>query len=422
MFVSGRRHTLRVFFVCILAATAIALATGNVPAQEWTRFRGPNGAGVGRMEKPPVEWSEADYRWKVKLPGVGHSSPVLWGDAIFLTSGDEETGARYVLCLDAADGSTRWRRDYPATVHGKHKLNSFASPTPTVDAERVYVAWGTPKELIVAALDHQGNEQWQVDLGPFSSGHGFGVSLMLCEGLLIVPNEQQGESSLVALECETGKTRWRVPRMSKVAYSTPCIYERGGARDLIFTNWEYGITGHDPQTGAQRWSADVFDKSHIETSIGSPVVAGDLVIGISGWLGHGEQVVAVKAGEKDGALSAKEAYRIDRSAPLCTTPLVKDGLLFLWADEGVVTCADAQTGKVHWRNRVGGTYYSSPIAVGDCLYNISVDGEMVVLAAAAEFRELARNQLGESSHATPAVAGGVMYIRTFRQLFALEEG
>jgi outer membrane protein assembly factor BamB len=243
---------------------------------------------------------------------------------------------------------------------------------------------------------------------------------MLHEGLLIVPNEQQKDSSLVALDCTTGQTRWRVPRESKVAYSTPCLYRRPGRpAELIFTNWEYGITGHDPASGKMLWQCDVFDKSHIETSIGSPVIAGDLVIGMSGWLGHGEQVVAVKVDQGDGAAEAREVYRLDRSAPLCTTPLVKDDLLLLWSDEGIVTCADAQTGNVHWRSRVGGTYYSSPVAVGDCVYNVSADGEVLVLAADREFRELARNALGEPSHSTPAVAGGVMYLRTFTQLFAL---
>jgi outer membrane protein assembly factor BamB len=372
------------------------------------------------MQKPPIEWGDDDYKWKVKLPGVGHSSPVLWGDKLFVTSGDEEQGTRYVLCLDAGSGRTLWRKEFPAAHHRKHKLNSFASPTPTVDAERVYVAWGTPEELIVLALDHRGEEKWRVDLGPFKSGHGFGVSLVLHEGLLIVPNEQQGDSSLVALQADSGAIRWRVPRDSKVAYSTPCVLSREGGDDLIFTTWEYGISGHDPQTGAMRWQADVFDKTHIETSIGSPIVDGGLVLGMSGWLGHGEQVIAVRVEEEAGKPVPREVYRLERGAPLCTTPLVVGDLLFMWADEGVVTCADARTGEVHWRRRVGGTYYSSPIAVGDCVYNISVDGEVVILAANSEFREIARNDLGESSHATPAVAGGVMYLRTFAQLFALE--
>ena len=141
---------------------------------------------------------------------------------------------------------------------------------------------------------------------------------------------------------------------------------------------------------------------------------------MSGWLGYGKQVIAVRVDEAGGKLQPREVYRIERSAPLCTTPLVKDGLIFLWADEGIVTCADAQSGKVHWRQRVGGTYYSSPIAVGDQLYNISADGEVVVLAAKPEFEELARQQLGASSHATAAVAGGVMYLRTFSHLYALD--
>ena len=403
---------------CYLLALAVCAST---EAQEWTRFRGPNGSGRGQMMSPPLKFGEADYKWKVELPGVGHSSPVLWGDAIFLTSGDDTSGARIVLCLDASTGQTRWRRDYEEPHHRKHKLNSFASPTPAVDKRRVYIAWGTPERILLLALDHAGEEQWRADLGPFKSGHGFGVSPIVHDELVILPVEHQGDSALVALDSATGKERWRVPRESKTVYSTPCVLQRPGRpAELVFTSWEYGITAVDAASGKTTWEIDVFDKRHIETSIGSPVLAGDLVVGMSGWLGYGKQVIAVRAAEKNGDLEPQEAYRIERSAPLCTTPLVSGRLLFLWADEGIVTCADAQSGKVHWRQRVGGTYYSSPIAVGDYLYNISADGEVVVLAAQEEFEVLARHSLGESSHATPAVAGGVMYLRTFSRLYAFD--
>ena len=153
---------------------------------------------------------------------------MLWGEAIFLTSGDEESGARIVVCLDAKDGSVRWRRDFEEAHHRKHKLNSFASPSPAVDEKHVYVAWGTPEHLWVLALDHSGAERWRVDLGPFKSGHGFGVSPIVHDDLLILPNEHQGDSALVALDTATGKQRWRVPRNSKTVYSTPCVLRRQG--------------------------------------------------------------------------------------------------------------------------------------------------------------------------------------------------
>ena len=206
---------------------------------------------------------------------------------------------------------------------------------------------------------------------------------------------------------------------SEVQYSTPCIYERPGRRpEVIFTNWENGITGVELQTGRVSWERRVFDESHIECSISSPIVAGDLILGTCGYLGHGEQTVAVRPDDAQPDAVTK-VYRVERGAPLTPTPLVANGLLFLWADDGIVTCVDARTGEPVWRQRVGGTYYGSPVAVGEAVYCVSADGEMVVIAARREFEVLGRTPLGEVSHATPAVANGVMYVRTVTRVMAV---
>jgi outer membrane protein assembly factor BamB len=337
-----RTAPLRTFGCPLLFALA---APG--PAQEWTRFRGPNGSGVSPATTVPARWAEKDYNWKVRLPGVGHSSPVAWGERLFVTSG-EGTGRRVVLCLRARDGQALWSREFAGERHGKHPDNSFASATPAVDARHVYVCWGSPRDFLVVALGHDGREAWRADLGPFKAGHGFGASPVVHDGLLVVPGDQDGPGALFGLDGATGKVRWKVPRKSRATYSTPCVYRpRGGPDQLIFTNYEHGFTALDPTTGRTLWELDVFHKGHVQTAIGSPVVAGDLVLGASGWLGVRQEVLAVRPPE--GAAGPKEVYRIDRSAPLCTTPLVKGDLLFLWGDGGVVTCADARTGEVRWR-------------------------------------------------------------------------
>jgi outer membrane protein assembly factor BamB len=419
----------RIFSACGFALRTIGMRTISTiavwllllpafaTAQEWTRFRGPNGGGVSET-RFPAEWSDETFLWKTDLPGVGHSSPVLWGDRLFITSGDETNGKRLLLGLDAKTGRTIWTKEYEANKHGKHQLNSFASPTPTVDAERVYHCFATPDEFLATALTHDGEEVWRRDLGSFKSGHGYGASPILVDGLLIVPNEQGGQSSLLALDAATGEIRWQRERESQVHFYTPCIHKHAGRTEVIFTNWEQGIAGLDAVTGETLWSADVFDKSHIESSIGSPVLAGDLVLGVCGWLGHGNEVIAVRPPANGGG-QAEKVFRIDRGAPLCTTPLVKGDLLFLWSDNGVVTCADAATGKIHWTKRIGGVYYSSPVAAGDHVWNISADGEVIVLAASHEFQIAARHRLDEGSHATPAIARGVMYVRTFSKLHAI---
>lgn len=395
-----------------LLALAVLLTTTAVQAQDWPRFRGPNGSGVGDVKGFLPRWTDDNRNWKVKLPGVGHSSPIVWGDRLYVTCGDEVSGKRTLLCLEPATGKTLWQRDFPGERHRKHGDNSFASATPAADAKHVYVCWGGAKEYLVVALDHDGKESWRTDLGPFRAGHGFGPSPIVHDGLVIVPNDQDGAGALVGLDAQTGKERWKVPRKSKATYTTPCVFTPPGKpAEVIFTNYEHGVTSVDPQSGKVNWELDVFDKRHVETSIGSPVVAGDKVLALSGWLGVRMEVVAVGFTDK-----AKEAWRITRSAPLCTTPLVVGELVYLWSDGGMVTCADVRSGEVHWRERVPGSYYSSPVCVGKYLVNLSREGDGVVIEAGKTFKVLARNTLDEGSHATPAIAGGRLFVRTFAHL------
>lgn len=396
-----------------------AVLAAHAPAQEWTRFRGPNGSGVGKARTIPLHWTEKDFNWKVRLPGVGHSCPVLWGERLFVTSADEETGKRMLLCLDAGNGRRLWARDFDGGRHGKHRDNSFASSTPTVDAHHVYLCWANSREYLVIALTHEGKEVWRADVGTFRSGHGFGASPIVHEDLVILANDQDGPGFLIALESKTGKVRWKRPRRSRATYTTPCIYRpREEPAQLIFTNYEHGVTALDPRTGKILWELDVFDKRHIETAIGSPVVAGGLVLASCGWLGVRQEMVAVRPPTGERTAKPKEVYCIGRSS-LCTTPLVVGDLLFLWGDDGTVTCANLHSGKAHWRERVPGSYYASPVCVGERLYNISRDGDVVVLAASKQYQLLARNRVGEGSHSTPAVAGGRLFLRTFTHLISL---
>ena len=179
-------------FICILL---ILCAADLTSAQEWTRFRGPNGSGIGQNgQSIPTTWSEIDYNWRVKLPGIGHSSPVVWGDKIFLLSADPESATRYVICIDVAMGATNWQRNFQSDSHHLHVRSSFASSTPTVDADHVYVGWSTPTETTLKAFDHSGNEVWSLDLGRWQSQHGFGTSPILFEDLVILHNSQQAKS------------------------------------------------------------------------------------------------------------------------------------------------------------------------------------------------------------------------------------
>lgn len=397
---------------------ALLLTSNLANAENWPRFRGPNGSGVSRTTTIPRTWTDDRLQWSVDLPGAGHSSPVVWNGRVFVTSGDTVSGDQIVQCFNVVDGEELWSRTVPSQTHRMHQHNSFASSTPVVDEHGLYVLWGTPDAITMLALDHHGEELWRSELGSFRSGHGFGVSAMKLRDLLILPIEHSGQSFWTALDCRSGDVVWRRDRDSGLHYATPCILAiSGGAERVVFTNWEQGVSAVEPATGDVRWSADVFDKSHYEASIASPVVAGDLLIAVCGYLGKGNEVIAVEhAHPERGA-----RWRMATGAPLCCTPLVVDDLVFLWSDNGIATCLQRQTGDVCWRQRIGGNFYSSPVSDGDVVLNVSREGEVVVFAATPEFQELGRHTLDEGTHATPALADGRVLIRTFSHVYAFAE-
>jgi outer membrane protein assembly factor BamB len=420
---ASARRQLNVYRAPSLTAAALLCALGTAwtaSAQEWTRFRGPDGAGQSDATGIPHAWTDADYAWKTRLPGVGNSSPVAWGDKIFLMSADSQSGTRYVLCVSATNGQRLWTRDYQAATHPLHMHNSFASSTPTVDADHVYCAWATPAQLTLAALRHDGSEAWQARLGPYESQHGFGTSPILHEDLVILANEQDGESFLLAIDRTSGKTRWKQPRRvlekQNAAYASPFIYRpANGPAELIVSSWAHGVCGLDPLSGSTRWEAAVLERR----PVGSPILVEGLILANCGEGSGNNHVVAVRPGSAAGR-PAELAYQLDKtSAPYVPTLLAHGALVFLWGDRGVVTCIDGRTGNVHWRKRIGGNFFASPIRIGHAVYCVSVDGEVVVLAAADQFKELGRTPLGEGTRATPAVAGGRLLLRTESQLMAV---
>ncbi len=400
--------------VLLLAALRCVAVGGSVEC--WPRFRGPNGSGLAPSAPIPTQWGEKDYRWKVALPGKGHSSPVVWGERLFVTSGLKD-GTRVVTCLSVRDGRKLWERRFPSKPHSMNPLNSYATSTPALDAERIYLYWATPEAVTVVALDHDGNDVWQRNLGPFDSQHGGGVSPIVFDDLLVVPNDQRGKSFIIALDCRTGETRWKLDRRSvKAAYSTPCIYQpKDGPPELILTSTSHGVTSVDPRTGKVNWE---FPRAFPLRVVSSPVVACGLIVGTCGVGGSGRRLVAVRPGSRDGR-KPQLAYELKKNVPYVPTPIAVGDLLFTLAENGTVTCVRAATGERVWQGRLGGRFYGSFVHVDGRLYAISRKGEVFVIAASEKFELLGRTPLGEPSQATPAVAGGRMFLRTFSHLFCI---
>jgi len=417
------RSVVRIF--AILTGLSIVMGTEGwlpaVVAQEWTRFRGPNGSGVSAATTIPVEWSQKDYRWRVELPGVGHSSPVVWGERVFVTSANEKDGTITVRALNTNNGQTLWSRDFPAGAYPKNKLNSFASGTPAVDEKRLYVTWTLPEHHWVVVLDqHDGHEVWRYDLGPFSAEHGSGASPIVFRETVIVPNDQNGESSIVALDRVKGSLRWKTPRRGiRAAYSTPCVYEpAGGPPQLIVTSSAQGVASLDAATGKPNWELPVF-KNRV---VGSPIIAAGLIVCSAGSGGAGLQFLAVRPGDPGKGIKPAVAYEVKKATlplPYVPTSVSDDRLLFLFGDQGGVSCILAASGELRWRERVQAKFFGSPVLAGNRLYCLDRDGQMVVLAAAERYQLLARFALGEPSNATPAISGGVMYLRTVSHLMAI---
>ncbi|MCD6392032.1 MAG: PQQ-binding-like beta-propeller repeat protein [Planctomycetes bacterium] len=398
--------TVVVFFVCVVSAA---------DAQEWTRFRGPNGQGVSNAASMPVRWTEGDYAWKIKLPGGGHSSPIIWGNKVFVTSADQKTSKGYLTAINVADGTIIWQKEFELSSYRVNRLNSYATGTPSVDADCVYLLWPMEESSFLVALDHGGDVVWKRDFAGVKTAHGPGNSTMVVAGSVVFVHEQRdtdgaARGQWIAVDRKTGKTRWAIDRKNttNASYMTPCVYPEGSGR-LVFNSFAHGMTGVDSADGTIVWEVEsVFEKRVVS----SPVIAGDILLGSSGQGGGGKALVAIKAGD-----TPKVAYKLEGApAAYVPTSLYKDGLLFTYHDGGDVCCLRAATGDILWSKKPGGKFYGSPVWVAGRLYCINRQGQVVVLRASAEYELLAINDLGEMSHATPAVAGGRMFLRTFSHL------
>ncbi len=404
--------------VRIAVAIGLVIATSAL-AGNWDRFRGPNGAGQSDDAGIPTRWEPANFLWKRPLPGVGHSSPVIWGTRLFITSADPKTGEQIVSAFDALSGTPLWEKRFDAGQYHMNSLNSYASSTPAVDANQIYLLWLKGDRVILTAIAHDGNDLWRRDIGPFAEVHGFGKSPIVVDDLVYVANDNQAESSVVAVDSKSGRVRWQVPREAGItAFATPCVLDPSAKeKNLLAVSTASGLTAIRATTGQVAWQG--LKDELTERCVSSPIVAGGMVLVSCGQGGNGKLLIAVRPGDREHP--PQEVYRLEQSIPNVPTPVVAGDLLFLWHDRGIVSCYDLATGHQNWRQRVGGDYHSSPLRIGDRIFGVSRNGEVVVLAADRQFQILARNALDEPCHATPAVANSRLYLRTESSLICVGE-
>jgi outer membrane protein assembly factor BamB len=446
-----------------LVALALCAAAGPVHTQrtqlpQWPQWRGPNGLGISTEKNLPTEWAPAtkdkpavNISWTTEIPGRGHSSPIVAGDLIFVTTsikGEEVPGrkaqehlkfdytpgyihpdavdiefkhALKVYAVDARTGKVAWERTaYDGVMFDdRHRKNTFASSTMVTDGERVYASF---ESAGVYAYDLKGTLAWKKDLGGIiKAGLGPGTSPILYRDLLILQCDQEmGTGSyIVALARKTGEEVWRVDRTTRRSWATPLVINTGTRDELIASGAEM-VIAYDPATGKELWRANG-TTSH---PIPSPVATKGLVFLTAG--SQAKVVMAMKPGGNGNLKDSKETvlWRYNKGAAYVPSPIAVGDYLYLVSDTGIMTCFDAVTGERKYeggRVPVPSQFFASPVAFEDKILLTSEDGDSFVIQAGPEHKILQTNSVGESVYASPAIANGTIYIRGEKHLFAIRK-
>jgi outer membrane protein assembly factor BamB len=434
-----------------LAFAVVCLAgTLTASAANWPQWRGPEGQGISVESDLPSEWSGTqNVAWKVPVAGRGHSSPIVWGNRIFLTTavegaaladvkppvhmmdgkpwvhpdsvGVDKQHTYKVMAFDLATGKPVWERTaYEGPVFdNRHKKGSYASPTPITDGARVFAYFGSEG---LYAYDFNGKQLWKTDIADIKTlGMGTSSSSVLYKNLVILQcDEDEGEQSfMVALDAKTGKEVWRTPRKVQVSWTTPVLVQAAGRDELIASGNEW-IIGYDPATGKELWKAKGIDSNAIHT----PLVGHGLVIVTAGY--PNKRIVAIKpGGSGDVTDTDRIAWKYDKGTAYVASPILYGDYVYLLTDNGTITCLDAKTGQVKYEGgRVPkpGRFTSSPVAYDGKILLTSEDGDTFVVKAGPAHEILRTNSVDEAVLATPALSQGRILIRTVGHLYCIKMG
>lgn len=460
-----------------IAAAAIAAGSAAFADARWDQFRGPGGSGIAENEKPPVEFGPSkNLLWSIAVP-KGHSCPVIWDDRIFLTGFAQ--GKLETICINPADGKVLWRKAAPTEkIERYNGVNSPATPTPATDGKRVYVLFGSYGAI---AYDFDGNEKWRKPIPLTNVRHGSAASPIVAGGKVIINGDQEDMKSFVmAIDAATGQTAWQTARPNCFSsHTTPVYLKRDAAEEVVLAG-SIRLAAYDLKDGSERWSCRGLEAISI---CPSPAAAEGVVYAMSfsmpeklptwedmagrydankdgkiveresprlvkdvfsildanhdgfitreEWdtaLGIFKQadngLFAVRAGDKGDVSDTHVLWRQKQGIGEIGSPLCYRGRIYTVRGGGMVSCLDAKTGRpVYEAQRTGvtGAYYASPVAADGKIYIASTQGTVVVIEAGDVLKVLARNELGESITATPAIADNKIYVRTAGQLFAFGE-
>jgi outer membrane protein assembly factor BamB len=434
----------RIFSLALVALFSLTAASS---AANWPQWRGPDGSGISNEKNLPADWSPTkNIKWKTPIEGRGHSSPIVWGNRIFLTTAIEgelvpgakavkhlndgkeyvhpdSVGANHkqtfkVIALDRNTGKILW--DVVAwegtPYDDRHRKSSFASSTPATDGKMVYAFFGTEG---LYAFDHNGKLAWKAQLGNLPTvGMGTGTSPILFENLVIVQcDEENGESSfIVALDKTTGKEAWRTPRKVQVSWSTPLLVKTATRAELIASGTEF-VIAYDPATGKELWR----HKGVESNAIPSPVANNDTVFVVAGF--PAKIALAIKLGGSGDLTGTKNAtWKYEKGTAYVPSPILYGDYLYLTTDRGILTCIDAKTGEVKYeggRIPIPATFTASPVAFEGKILMTSEDGDTFIIKAGPKHEIIGTNSIGEAVYASPAIADGRIFIRGEKNLYSI---
>jgi hypothetical protein len=393
----------------------LLLALIEAQAENWQGFRGPRGDGTSAEKGLPLQWSPTEnVAWKAPIPGRGHASPIIWEDRIFLVSCIEEKEERILLCLDRRTGKTLWQRTaLKSPLEQIHRLNSYASSTPLTDGERVYVSFLDRNRMFIAAYDFNGNKVWEARPGAFFSPHGYCSSPILYKELVIVNGDHDGDGYIVALNRRTGETVWKIDRPNKTrSYCTPLIREINGRPHMMLSGSKC-VASYDPNDGSLQWIMD----GPTEQFVAAPVYNGRLLFITAGY--PELHIVAMRPDGMGNVTATHLVWRTRRGCAYVPSPIVWGNYFVIVSDGGFASCFDADTGKQHWTERLGGGHSASLVSSEDRVYFLSDRGVTTVVRPGPTFEKLAVNEIGEETYASPAVSQGQIFIRGVKHLFAI---
>lgn len=403
----------RFFALVTLFIAVLFVVSQYARAENWPGWRGPRGDGTSLEKNIPIRCDAEHLVWKISLPGMGHSSPIVWGDRIFTLTALPDKEDRVLLCLDRKTGTTIWQKTVlHAALEQKNNENSFASGTPVTDGEKIYVSFLDGNDVVVAAYDFSGKQIWQARPGTFSSPHGYSVSPILFQDKVIINADSKGDAFLAALSRADGKTLWKVAQENHtLSYSTPLIREAAG-RTQMFHCGSKSVAGHDPNDGSRLWVVD----GPSEEFVASPVYnqrAGLLLISS----GYPRQIIlAIKPDGQGNVTESHVAWRASEGAPYVPSPITEGDYLLSISNKGVAFCYEAATGKILWQEKMG-RHHASPVSADGLIYFINDDGVMNVVKPGTEFVRVAQSELGENIYASPAISQGQLFLRGERHLF-----